>query len=198
MTKLIKWIFFDADDTAFDTHNFMLCHLMNWGIYPGTDTYITPENGKQPFVDMLASGDFMLHANMRPYFIQTVAMLVREGFSVGICTHRGYHEKGERNTRKVLAPHLSMFDHIHCLDSREHPDKIAFLDEKYGKGTYILVDDNPITAVRDSYTRVGEHLTLPKNVLLFDKGWNMHVDHPHRISSFDRRHFLRNFLTMLK
>lgn len=194
---MIKYIFFDMDDTAFDTHAFMLCYLMNWGIYPGTDTYITPKNGKQPFIDMLEDGSFMLKADMRPYFIQTVAMLVRDGFSVGICTHRGYHDKGERYTRKSLSKHLSLFDHIHCLSSREYPDKIAYLNEKYGEGTWILVDDNPVTAVRDSFTGVGIPPVLPKNVLLFSKGWNAHVDHPHRIESFDRKHFLKNLIPML-
>lgn len=194
---MIKYIFFDMDDTAFDTHTFMLCYLMNWGIYPGTDTYITPKNGKQPFIDMLEDGSFMLKADMRPYFIQTVAMLVRDGFSVGICTHRGYHDKGERYTRKSLSKHLSLFDHIHCLSSREYPDKIAYLNEKYGEGTWILVDDNPVTAVRDSFTGVGIPPVLPKNVLLFNKGWNAHVDHPHRIESFDRKHFLKNLIPML-
>lgn len=194
---MIKHIFFDMDDTAFDTHNFMLCYLMNWGIYPGTDTYITPENGHEPFVEMLEDGRFMLEANMRDYFIQTVALLVREGFSVGICTHRGYHAKGERNTRKALEKHLSLFDHIDVLDSRQHPDKIAYLNEKYGEGTWILVDDNPVTAVRDKFTRVGEQLVLPRNILLFTKGWNTHIDHPHRIESFDRQHFLSKLRPML-
>lgn len=191
-----KIIYVDLDDTGFRTHLFMNLYLQGYGIMVGK-SYITPENGKQPFVDMLASGEFMLKVDMQDYFIQTLSMLLREGFSLGVCTHRGYHEKGERFTRKAMAKHLSMFDHFHVLNPAEHPDKITFLNNLHGEDGYILIDDNPRTVVRDNFTRVGQYSALPANVMLFNQPWNEHIDHPHRISSFDRNHFLENLLPML-
>lgn len=192
----LKPIYVDLDDTGFRTHLYMNLHLQGHGIMV-EDRYITPEIGGKPFVDMLESGRFMLEVDMNDYFIQTLSFLLREGFSLGVCTHRGYHEKGERYTRKALAPHLSMFDHIHVLNPAEHPDKIAFLNSIHGEDGYYLIDDNPRTQVTNNFTRVGDVSALPKNVLLFTQPWNAHIDHPHRISSFDRQHFLENFIPML-
>jgi hypothetical protein len=183
----VNLIIFDLDDCGIVTHPVIRNKLLKLGIDVG-DNYITKENGGQEFLDILAEGRFMLETKFREFFIPTVSMLLRAGFSIGICTHRGYHERGERYTLKALAKHRSMFDYIHVINPYDHPDKIAYLDTLHGPDTYILVDDKP---------KFYSDGTCGSNVLLFTQPWNEHYNHEHRISSFDRQHFLENLLPML-
>ncbi|QYW04537.1 hypothetical protein pEaSNUABM14_00212 [Erwinia phage pEa_SNUABM_14] len=186
MQKLKK-IFFDLDDTFFETHPVMRKKLADKGVTIGEGEYITPENGGIHFSEILNSPTFMLDARMRQYAKGTLEYLVQQGYSVGVCTHRGYHELGTRYSRLAMRGLLHVIDHFHVISPMIYPDKIAFLDSVHGAGNYLLVDDKPKWNGAEK---------LPDNIMLFNQGWNKHIDHPYRIESFQRRHFLKTLRQM--
>lgn len=64
-----------------------------------------------------------------------------------ICTHRGFTEKGLEYTKKWLTKwntnKINIAD-IHCIKSKEVPNKIEFLRDLYGPRNFRLIDDNPL------------------------------------------------------
>lgn len=101
---------------------------------------------------ILDKGDYMLNVNpihdVINFIGTNVAQAVKEKrVTLGLITHRGFHAEAEERTMDWLdRQKISyLYEHIHVLDYREHPDKIAFLKKLYGEDFY-LVDDNPIVS----------------------------------------------------
>lgn len=184
---MLKKIFFDLDDTFFETHPEMRKLLFAKGVIIGEGEYITPENGGTAFSDILNNPTFMLSAPMRRYAQNILEHLNDVGHSIGVCTHRGYHDLGSRYSRLAMRGMLHRIDHFHVINPTVYPDKVAFLDSVHGAGNYLLVDDKP---------KWNGAQQLPSNIMLFTQGWNEHIDHPYRISSFQRRHFLKTLRQM--
>lgn len=62
-----------------------------------------------------------------------------------ICTHRGFHDDAVQNTKFWLESHgpHGLITNVHAIKSKDHPNKLDFLQEMYPEFTIRLLDDNP-------------------------------------------------------
>lgn len=168
----VKHFIFDVDDTLVDC-NGELVRLIErdhkFVCPPGV--YLNAANSGGHHAEVLAKAEFMRTAPMLQHAKELLVALEEikaQGRSNHICTHRGYHADGRKHTEDMLADYEAshLFDDIHVLDYNTVPDKIAYLDEVYGVGTYVLFDDRP---------RYDQDHPLPDHVWLFDQPWNQHI-----------------------
>ncbi|QGZ14458.1 hypothetical protein [Photobacterium phage PDCC-1] len=185
-----KHITFDMDDTLTATHAYIRENLK-----PTTEAnlqamiecdraghaYINASSELQDDIhdQILTSQEFMLKsgvaewvANHYEEFCALIMSLKAQGHTFSICTHRGWSEQGKPLTSEWLnAKALDLFEEIHCLDSKEHPCKLTYLEDLYGRD-FIIVDDNPYHGIDRSkelsYNQnviqcIGEH-TVPEYV----------------------------------
>lgn len=185
-----KPFFFDLDDCVFDTHGFFRDELSSkFGIHIPEGEYISIGNGGEEFDSMLDSAKFMLELDIRPGVIEVLRMLQSLEVPMGICTHRGYNEKGYDYTEQSLRSHKirHFFTDLHVINPLRVPDKVAYLNQTIGE--YRLLDDRP---------KYGAENSLPDNVILFTQKWNEHVDHKYRIDSFNMDHFFSVVKSMIR
>lgn len=182
-------LLFDMDDTFTQTGNYFKDHLMavanhlqDLGMVKelqsleerNVSTMNYPPKLKKIIDDQFVMpGDYMLHSvptelgshraiKMLENFLQQFKDVVE----LGICTHRGFHIHGEVFTRTWLQermPESIVFDHIHCIDSKDHPNKIDYLREQHAGKHIVLVDDNPL-----GHQREDDHDHYPE-ILLYEK-----------------------------
>lgn len=165
-------IFCDLDDFAFLTHEHVRNNMMNYlehksswdridnlilGIATNRDvTFLkavkTLDNSDAKLVEArvfehgLQYDRFMLTVqpdeSLKPWLM---AINKDPRFNLNVCTHRGYSVNGERYTKHSLDKHFSDINwkSIHVIGSKEHPSKVAYLEQQ-GYKHYLLVDDFPI------------------------------------------------------
>ncbi|UVD32138.1 hypothetical protein [Vibrio phage phiKT1028] len=183
-------ISFDMDDTLTATHSYIRDNLT-----PTTDdnlaamqecderghAYINASKDLQTDIyhQILHPEEFMLKAGIARWvenhfeeFCELIADLKELGHTFSICTHRGWTESGHQKTQTwLLEKCLNLFEQIHCLDSKEVPCKLNYLQGIYGD-RFVIVDDNPYHGVdRQKEVKyhgnvlqcVGEH-TVPEYV----------------------------------
>ena len=163
---------FDVDDMLVDTEGEM-CNIISrdHGFMCPVDTYLTVDNTNGHHTTVIGAAKFMATAPLLPHAVELFAALpelAAQNHRNHICTHRGYHVDGERHTLDMLDRHnvRPYFQDIHILDFNTIPDKVAYLDEVYGPGRYVLFDDRP---------RFEAGHPLPDHIWLFDRPWNRHI-----------------------
>ncbi len=170
-------IFFDMDDTLCNTRSWMEKFASILGYTKFTpDLYHIERQDVPPHIIEFALSEarFMLDAEPIDIMIPTLHLLKCRGHALHICTHRGYHDKGIEYTDRWLTDRLvrEFFTDIHCIDGKEHPCKLKYLDTV--SSNYKLVDDN-------APNLVGEN----GSVVLFTRPWNAKRNGP-RISSISQ------------
>ncbi|AQT28682.1 hypothetical protein YOLOSWAG_204 [Erwinia phage vB_EamM_Yoloswag] len=185
---MIQDIVIDLDDTAFATYHYFDQQLKSRGI-DCQGHYITTVNGGPHFLELLDDAKFMRQLNLMPFVANTLDLLRDRGYRLTICTHRGYHADGRKETLISLEHHRIRhhFETIHVIDPKTHNNKLTYLREQFGHDKFILVDDKPVFDSAEP---------LASNVLLRTQFWNTHIDHPFRISSFERDEFFRTLNAM--
>lgn len=179
----MKHAFLDLDDTVNGTRN-ILVHLMKTihNYDAPEDIYLTSDNTDGYLGEILDSGEFMKHVNLNRGFPGLFGHLVRtNNLTINICTHRGYHPKGEEYTHEFLnnLGILDFLDEIIILDPKKNPNKVEFIKSelKLVDDEFIIIDDKPNFFSNES---------LCRNTILFDQFWNKDIipfSKYHRISS---------------
>lgn len=190
MNEAIKIVLlFDMDDTFTQTGNYFKDHLFalarrieDFSMIKeledlqerNVSTMNYPTKLKKIIDDKLVMpGDYMLHSvptelgchraiKLLENFLQRFSDVVE----LGICTHRGFHIHGEVFTRTWIQermPDTLVFEHMHCIDGKDHPNKIQYLKEQHPGKHIVLVDDNPL-----GHQREDDHDHHPE-VLLYEK-----------------------------
>lgn len=166
MTPIV--VAFDMDDTFCQTGGYINYELRRIGIatknaglleyldqhadqvptmcYPADIKKIVNEKIIGPGIYMLDAKHTELLANDRIGLLRDLKRIYGDLLRIVVCSHRGFHEFGEIFTRKWLTKMsvLDLFDDIHMLDGKHHPDKIKFLKEAYPGSPIKLIDDNPL------------------------------------------------------
>lgn len=99
--------------------------------------------------DLLGDPEFMLKLAPTRLFNKVFKEKTLYGLiknkRVIVATHRGFHAEGKAFTEQWLTQHRAMekIETVHCLDSKVHPNKVAYLTEHYGND-FLLIDDNPL------------------------------------------------------
>lgn len=94
--------------------------------------------------EVISDSTYML--NVKPTRLYTHFFNECLDEEVAICTHRGWNERGEELTKlwfELNNCKANIVD-FHVIKSKEHPNKIEYLDSIYGDRNYILFDDNPL------------------------------------------------------
>lgn len=163
-------LFFDLDDTLFNTHfEFRKYLLEDYGFVAPVDQYLTLAN----------TGGLVQHVLNNPLFMLTTEpfecklKLMREikhnfkdRVSINFCTHRGYHPDAERYTTESLRIHQMEFDKQIFLNPYKIPDKMQHLRETLKLDNLMLIDDNPFFDK--------DFKEYDKAIYLVDKPWNKH------------------------
>lgn len=159
----VRNIVFDVDDTLTQTSPYFAERIMEKAKRDGKDdlieayqrhikvegqlTFKHPDMG--PYIHAeLGDPSYMLNVKPTRLFDRLFKSKEMRGLihkkNLSIATHRGFQEHGEKYTRQWLRERNTekYFTDIHCLDSKEHPDKVAYLKTIYGDD-FVLIDDNP-------------------------------------------------------
>lgn len=124
--------------------------------------------------NLLSNGAFMVEADLAmPFasyyakFLQLIKDIVAEGHQLDICTHRGWHVRGRQYSESWLeATGIKKYvTDLHCIRSKEHPNKLTFLHSLYGDD-FLLVDDDPfnqgnVPGLKEQLTRWKDNLVVP-------------------------------------
>ena len=176
MPKLLL-IATDMDDTVVDTYGYILPairkHLREKNMLEElkyvdemtkegkTSMMFKKEISNIIFKEIVEPGHFMLDADpsllvQQGYFDALGALQMHFSYLVKsvVCTHRGFNKNGGKLTNEWLIKNQGsdVFDEIHCIDPKEHPDKIKYLQSIYPDYEILLLDDNPFgntTEVRE-------------------------------------------------
>lgn len=122
--------------------------------------------------------DFMRDADLAPWlkphlaeFLHLLRKLRNKGIKIHATTHRGYLPAG-RSITQVWLDNKGIWqyiDHLNYICSKEHPDKVQYIDATYG-GKYLLVDDNPVNLKDPELLKHYEaKLLVCRGVHMFDK-----------------------------
>lgn len=157
-------IIFDMDDTLTQTSHYFAERIFKKAKQDGRDDMIEayknhiktggqlsfkhPDIGQYIYAEL---GDPSYMLNVKPTRLFNQVFITKEmrelihKKNVHIATHRGFQKHGEAYTRQWLCEHNAdkYITDLHCLDSNDHPDKVAYLQAIYGDD-FILIDDNPL------------------------------------------------------
>lgn len=164
----IEHVVFDMDDVLCNTSEFILKQLFNHYrlnndqvklsklgeyIVKNVSPFLFSEEFRDDIWNFaVKDGFFALYANPSPIFnnelLDFFESSSQNGIRLHICTHRGYMEKDKGSDYtchwlKTLGI-IEYFDNIFVIKSKDHPNKLTFLDEELGTENYRLVDDNPL------------------------------------------------------
>jgi hypothetical protein len=165
-------IFFDLDDTLFDTSatlRYQLKTLFNQE-YPANP--FAPNYKTSPELYKLIGEASNMAISELYVPLQNINSWMRDmrGYydvKFGICSHRGFTPLGEKYSTMRFRELGLTWDYLHFIKSEEHPNKIDFLNTTYPGENWILVDDRPL---RDN------SIPVPKNCLVMDQIWNQSLD----------------------
>lgn len=160
----------DMDDTVADTNNYIADWLINYYEESGLEhladqvrdlqyegkTTMQLTGGHREVVSTLImpSGRFMVDSKpseiVRKGLFSYLRDFIKDNehieITVVVCTHRGFHKKGEEYTDRWLEDNTWYYPvtKLHVIDPAEHLDKIKYLKEQYPEHQVIIFDDNPM------------------------------------------------------
>lgn len=171
MTDVLN-IYFDLDDTLFDTISELRKYLLNnHGFVSPVDSFLTLENTNGLIQHVLDNPMFMKTVNPYPEMVDLLNNIRNEygnSVSINCCSHRGYHPLGVQYTLSLLLKHNLHFDDKVFLNPYKDPDKIKYLRSSVNTNNLMLIDDNPKFDVSDE--------TYDVDVYVIDKPWNNTLD----------------------
>lgn len=163
-------IFFDLDDTLFDTvsaltHQLKTLFNQDYPPNPFAPGYkVSPELYK-----LVGECSNMAISKLYPEFTDLgqwmTTMREHYGVQFGVCTHRGFSPLGAIYSRQRFKELGLVWDYEYFITSEEHPSKIDYLNSQHPDSNWVLIDDRPL---RDS-------ALVPKNCLVLDQVWNQHL-----------------------
>uniref|UniRef100_A0AAU8L0Q8 5'(3')-deoxyribonucleotidase n=1 Tax=Pantoea phage Survivor TaxID=3232176 RepID=A0AAU8L0Q8_9CAUD len=131
--------------------------------HPEQSTLLWPKYMRDITDQCVLQGDFMIHVEpselvTKGLFDQLDKLQRRRthvALDVVVCTHRGFHEKGESNTESWLKDHdkWGVVEKVHAIDPAEHPNKLLFLEQHYPDHDIHLLDDNPLFRSNEVHPR---------------------------------------------
>lgn len=149
-------LFFDADDTLFDTNSWMrkyvekhaphkLCDFDN-----RTELKLTNILGADTESAILADAKFMKEAPLMAGVRWMISVLDAVGYPYAVCTHRGYHADGYDLTVKQMQLLTKRWVPVYALGMCESKHDFIMrklIGSRYK--SYILVDDNVVPWNKD-------------------------------------------------
>lgn len=160
----------DMDDTIADTNGFIYNWLINHyqesdridlaeeveaNALAGNTTLSLGEPHRTTVATkIMPSGRFMAHSGLTEITRKGLFSYLRDfikkndhlSITVVVCTHRGFHKKGEEYTEEWLRENTwyDPVSKIHCIDPAQHRDKVKYMTEMYPDHKVIILDDNPM------------------------------------------------------